>query len=62
MKSSYIQRLHYVLLMIPVQDKLENKRWIRCKRVGARFMIGKYIVSDKEGTAVKIYRKEFSWP
>jgi hypothetical protein len=48
--------------MIPVQDKLENKRWIRCKRVGARFMIGKYIVSYKEGTAVKIYIKDFSWP
>jgi hypothetical protein len=52
---SDLDRRYYVLLVILTQDKLENERWVKCKRVGAGFMLGKYITLDQPGTEIRIY-------
>jgi hypothetical protein len=49
------ERRYYVILVISVQYGLEDDRWVKCKRVGAGFMPGKYIALDKPGTEVRIY-------
>jgi hypothetical protein len=45
----------YVLLVIPTQDEVEDGRLAKYKRVGAGFMLGKYITLDKPGKEVRIY-------
>jgi hypothetical protein len=52
---SDLERRYYVLLVIAMQEELEDKRWVRCKRVGAGFMLGKYIAFDKMATEIRIY-------
>jgi hypothetical protein len=46
---SDLERRYYV------QEELEDERWMRCKRVGAGFMLGKYIAFDKTATEIRIY-------
>lgn len=48
-------RRYYVLLIIPTQHQVVDSPWVKCKRVGAGFMLGKYITLDKPGTEVRIY-------
>ncbi|EAT85373.2 hypothetical protein SNOG_06722 [Parastagonospora nodorum SN15] len=48
-------RRYYVLLVIPTQNQAVDGPWMKCKRVGAGFMLGKYITLDRPGTEVRIY-------
>lgn len=49
------ERRYYVLLVIPMQEKSENDRWLKYKRVGAGFMLGKYITLNSPGIEIKIF-------
>jgi hypothetical protein len=48
-------RRYYVLLVIPTQAKTDDDKWIKYKRVGAGFMLGKYIALDTDGTEIRIF-------
>ncbi|KAH7095139.1 heterokaryon incompatibility protein-domain-containing protein [Paraphoma chrysanthemicola] len=48
-------RRYYVLLVIPTKDKPDDGKGAKYKRVGAGFMLGKYIKLDTDGTEVRIF-------
>ncbi|KAH7395183.1 heterokaryon incompatibility protein-domain-containing protein [Phaeosphaeria sp. MPI-PUGE-AT-0046c] len=52
---SDMDRRYYVLLVIPTQDECDNDRWVKYKRVGAGFMLGKYITLSRPGREIRIY-------
>jgi hypothetical protein len=54
-EESNFDKRYYVLLVVRVRYGLEDDRWVKCKRVGAGFMPGKYIAFDEPGTEVRIY-------
>jgi hypothetical protein len=52
---SDMDRRYYVLLVIPTQDRTEDGNSVKYKRVGAGFMLGKYITLNTSGTEIRIY-------
>jgi hypothetical protein len=52
---SDLDRRYYVLLVIPTQDRTEDGIWVKYKRVGAGFMLGKHIALNMPGTEIWIY-------
>jgi hypothetical protein len=45
---------YYVLLVIPTQTKTDDG-WVKYKRVGAGYMLGKYIALDTDVTEIRIF-------
>ncbi|KAL5120319.1 hypothetical protein ACEQ8H_001877 [Pleosporales sp. CAS-2024a] len=49
-------RRYYVLLVIPTPKRTnDDGKWMKYKRVGAGFMLGKYITLNTPGTEIRIY-------